>query len=181
MSSCTRTSPGLVHHTYTHTHTSYILHTVHTSTTIGIQALLETLGDMYVVCPSVSCPSQIGWPIRRKRQMTILVLKDWLYPQLRSVGMADHCNPHDVARLVDLPATLDRLSRRPCHLSWRDFCVASIHTHCISQSIHTYIHTILGITSGCRSRTCRGCTSSIRSPALGCDRRWSDPRHRQEW
>ena len=91
----------------------------------GTQALMEALGDLYVICKSVSCSSLIGWPIRRKRQMTILVLNNWIYPQLRSAGMSTSFNPHDVINLVNLQATLDSLSRRPCHLSWKDFCVAS--------------------------------------------------------
>ena len=91
----------------------------------GTVALSEALADLYVVCASVSCASLMGYPIRRKRQMTILVLKHWLYPQLRAAGMASSCNPHDVNNLVHLQGTLDALSKRPCQLSWKDFIVAS--------------------------------------------------------
>ena len=91
----------------------------------GTVALHEALGDVYAVCPSVSCASRMGYPIRRKRQMTILVLKAWIYPQLRDAGMASSCNPHDVRNLVDLQRTLDALSKRPCQLTWKDFTVAS--------------------------------------------------------
>ena len=94
-------------------------------TGFGTTSLQETFGDLYVVCPSSSCSSLMGYPIRRKRQMCILVLKSWLYPQLRAAGMASSCNPHDVRNLVDLQSTLDSLSRRPCELSWKDFIIAS--------------------------------------------------------
>ena len=53
--------------------------------------------------------------------MCILVLKAWIYPQLRAAGMHKLCNPHDVVRLVDLQASLDSISRRPCHLMWSEF------------------------------------------------------------
>ena len=89
----------------------------------GITALSEVLSTLYVVCRSVSCASAMGYPIRRQRQMCILVLKSWIYGQLRDAGMHALCNPDDVTRLVDLQATLDHLSRRPCHLAWSDFLV----------------------------------------------------------
>ena len=94
-------------------------------TGFGTGSLNEVLGDLYVVCPSASCASLMGYPIRRKRQMCILVLKSWLYPQLRAAGMQSNCNPHDVRNLVGLQSTLDALSLRPCHLSWKDFIVAT--------------------------------------------------------
>jgi hypothetical protein len=67
----------------------------------------------------------MGYPIKRKRQMCILVLKRWIDPQLRAAGMSTSCNPVDVQHLVNLQATLDALSSRPCHLSWKDFIVAT--------------------------------------------------------
>ena len=91
----------------------------------GTAALFEVLGTLYIICPSVSCSSKMGYPIRRKRQMTILVLKAWIYPQLRDAGMGNACNPACVQRLVDMQATLDTLSQRPCHLSWKQFTVDS--------------------------------------------------------
>ena len=91
----------------------------------GTFALTEVLADLYVVCPSVSCASLMGYPIRRKRQMTIIVLKSWLYPQLREAGLASYCNPYDVQRIVDLQHTLDAISRRPCNLTWKHFIIAS--------------------------------------------------------
>ena len=87
----------------------------------GTKALFEALGELYIICPSVSCASRIGYPIRRKRQMCILVLKSWIYPQLRAAGMHKCCNPSNVIQLVDLQATLDMISLRPCHLAWSDF------------------------------------------------------------
>ena len=89
----------------------------------GTTALSEVLGNLYVICSSVSCASYMGYPIRRRRQMCILVLKTWIYEQLREAGMTTFCNPHDVAKLVDLQATLDSISRRPCHFIWSDFMI----------------------------------------------------------
>ena len=53
--------------------------------------------------------------------MRILVLKKWIYPQLRDAGMKHFCNPADVAKLVALQDTLDAISSRPCRLTWCDF------------------------------------------------------------
>ena len=94
-------------------------------TGFGTGALQEVFGDVYVVCGSNACSSLMGYPIRRKRQMCILVLKRWIYPQLRAAGMSTSCNPVDVQHLVNLQATLDALSARPCHLSFTDFIVAT--------------------------------------------------------
>lgn len=49
----------------------------------GQDTLLDLLGDLYIVL-SVSpvCPSAMGWPIRRPRQISLLLLKTWLYPLL---------------------------------------------------------------------------------------------------
>ena len=90
----------------------------------GTTALTETLGALHIICSSVSCSSVMGYPIRRKRQMCILILKKWIYPQLRAANMHSCCNPVDVRRLVGLQDTLDTLSKRPCHLTWHDFIVA---------------------------------------------------------
>ena len=89
----------------------------------GTTALSEVLGSLYVICPSVSCSSYMGYPIRRRRQMCILVLKTWIYRQLHQAGMSTFCNPHDVIKLVDLQGTLDLISQRPCHLTWSDFMI----------------------------------------------------------
>ena len=94
-------------------------------TGFGTGALQEVFRDVYVVCGSNACSSLMGYPIRRKRQMCILVLKRWIYPQLRAAGMSTSRSPVDVQHLVNLQATLDALSARPCHLSWKDFIVAT--------------------------------------------------------
>jgi len=58
--------------------------------TFGSKALLELLGDLYIVLPvSPVCPSTMGWPIRRPRQIRLLVLKTWLYPLLEAKADAD--------------------------------------------------------------------------------------------
>ena len=91
----------------------------------GVAALTDVLGSIYIICPSVSCSSLMGYPIRRKRQMCILILKAWIYPQLRAANLNHCCNPRDVIKLVGLQDTLDAITRRPCHLTWKDFIVAT--------------------------------------------------------
>ena len=62
----------------------------------------KVFGDLYIICPSVGCVSEMGWPIRRKRQFTVLLLKEWIYGLLRDAGRPDLCQGHLVAEMVDL-------------------------------------------------------------------------------
>ena len=83
----------------------------------------QSLGDLHHVEASVSCPSNMGWPIRRVRQLTLLVLKSWIHPQLRDAGLA--CSNGEVSRLLNLQAAFGACALRPRTLKWQDFLVAS--------------------------------------------------------
>ena len=95
----------------------------------GTGSLSADLGDLYILCQSRFCASSFGFPIRRKRQMCLLVLRSWMFHGLRSAGHSDKCTDSGVLRLIDLEGTLRHCCTRVRELSWRDFLVASDADH----------------------------------------------------
>ena len=91
----------------------------------GFSGLQADLGDLYVICPSRFCASDFGFPIRRPRQMCVLVLRDWVVAGLRAAGHSDKCSDSSLRRLVDLEATLRSCCVRTHALHWRHFLVAT--------------------------------------------------------
>eukprot|EP00959_Pyramimonas_sp_CCMP1952_P364532 7633657-Pyramimonas_sp.AAC.2 len=73
----------------------------------NIEILESAFSDMYVISSTIICPSQFGWPIRRKRRWTLLLHK-------RSVALT-HCTLDNVIALVVKP--------RVC--TWHVFMVAT--------------------------------------------------------
>ena len=70
------------------------------------------------------CPTELGWPIRRKRQISVLLHKQWIFRALAAAGAAHMCTPEKVLEAIDLRGTLSALCERPVELTWRDFLVA---------------------------------------------------------
>ena len=91
----------------------------------GFSGLEADLGDLYVICPSRFCASDFGFPIRRSRQMCVLVLRDWVVAGLRAAGHSNKCSDSSLRRLVDLEATLRSCCVRTPTLQWRHFLVAT--------------------------------------------------------
>ena len=90
---------------------------------------MPDLGDLYVVVPSRACGSTFGFPITRLRQITILVLRDWAFANIRAIGRTDLCSDTAVERVVDVTGTLAACCARTCTLTWRAFLVSSDDDH----------------------------------------------------
>ena len=59
---------------------------------LGVGPLEALLGDLYIVlCLSPFCPTMLGWPGRRPRQICVLVLKSWLIPSAQAVRCINMC------------------------------------------------------------------------------------------
>lgn len=91
--------------------------------------MVQHLGEHYVIIPSRDCGSDFGFPIARLRQITILVLREWVFANLRTIGRSDLCADAAVQRLVDLTSTLSACCRRTCGITWRDCLVGTDEDH----------------------------------------------------
>lgn len=91
----------------------------------GTKTLQRVLGDLYVLCPSVLCPTQLGWPIRRKRQVTVLLHRDWLFGLLTRSGREGLCDDGILIGMFDLEGTVLSLAGRASEkLKWPDFIIS---------------------------------------------------------
>eukprot|EP00959_Pyramimonas_sp_CCMP1952_P180113 3766667-Pyramimonas_sp.AAC.1 len=41
----------------------------------SVDILQDSLGDMYIICATIICPSSLGWPVRRPRRWALLASK----------------------------------------------------------------------------------------------------------
>ena len=85
----------------------------------GTKQLIELLGDLYVVNYSRVNACDYGTPMQRPRQYCLLVLKDWIYPQLPE----QYRNESAVRHLLDFEHTVAACFRATTAVSFRDFAV----------------------------------------------------------
>ena len=46
------------------------------------------LGELYIIHRLVLCPTELGWPSARRRQILVLVLKTFIFPVLLDMGLS---------------------------------------------------------------------------------------------
>ena len=90
---------------------------------LGVGPLQRYLGDLYFIFPMIGTPIDFGFPIAWKRQMTIMVLKDWLLPQMQNAGEAGLCNTASLRSLIGFEKVMAACFCRPCSLHWTAWCV----------------------------------------------------------
>ena len=57
----------------------------------GTAGLKETIGHNYIIAADVSSAEELGWPIRRSRQMCVLIQRSWIFAQLQRCGKEELC------------------------------------------------------------------------------------------
>ena len=85
---------------------------------LGVGPLQRYLGDLYFIFPMIGTPIDFGFPIAWKRQMTIMVLKDWLLPQMQNAGEAGLCNTASLRSLIGFEKVMAACFCRSCSLHW---------------------------------------------------------------
>ena len=60
----------------------------------GVDELREQLGDLYYMERSLVSPKELGWASARPRQITVLILKQWLDEILASTGVPPQVGVH---------------------------------------------------------------------------------------
>ena len=54
-----------------------------------MEVMEEMLGDLYFIHVVIADSLELGFVIRRTRQLLWMMMKAWLYPVLRESGLAD--------------------------------------------------------------------------------------------
>ena len=85
----------------------------------GTEALSDILGDLYIIVRCLICPTQLGWATARKRQISVLLLKAFILPQLAD---SSHAQTQLVAeQRLDIENTVLMIFGRRRGFSWRAF------------------------------------------------------------
>jgi len=98
-------------------------------TQFGLAELMEFFSDLYLISLAELDCDLLGWPLMRLRQYALMILKCWIFPVLKDRS-ANSAGPSDQVLTIfkqelDYQRSLDHLFRRPCHMSWTDFLMAS--------------------------------------------------------
>ena len=88
----------------------------------GEDELRRCLGDCYVVIRLRTCPSMLGWPSIRVRQVTVLILRAWENLQIQGALPEDD---ESFITALDLEATFHAAFDRACGITLMHYCIAT--------------------------------------------------------
>ena len=81
----------------------------------GVDELREQLGDLYYIERSLVSPKELGWASARPRQITVLILKQWLDEILASTGVPPQVGVHASNRPMSGPMSGQDVVKRFVH------------------------------------------------------------------